>query len=220
MAEMAAVHLLALYPAVGLRALLSQFLDSYRPRFASFVAETFILPDSSSIKDAETFLWPEMIKYFKTKASKGDNQRFKSTAGDLRSSLIVHPSCRVLNDPLPIIDRFSAAAKASLRQEWCLNCDFHTMHGDATEFQGMASNRIYSFVVHTWRIPFLSVLQLLTPQPVGDDCFHEDLGGDWKKSVQAPSIGTYTSAIYRALQDGTVLPFLSRILETSLPPTE
>ena len=138
----------------------------------------------------------------------GDNQRLKSIVCDLRSSFIVHPSCRFLNDPLQIIDRFPEAAKASLRQEWCLNRDFYTMHGDATEFLGMASNRIYSFVVHTWKIPFLSVLQVLTPQPFGDDSSHGDLGGDLKKPVQAPTIGTYTSAIYRALQDGTVLPVL------------
>ena len=61
LADMAAVHLLALHPAVGLRALFSQSLDIYRPRFASFVAETFILPDSGSVQEL-IFFWPELIK--------------------------------------------------------------------------------------------------------------------------------------------------------------
>ena len=220
LAEMAAVHLLALCQAVDLRALTCQFLDSYRPRFASLVAERFKFPDAGSVKEVESFLWLELIKSFKNTASMGDNQRFKSIVGDLRSSFIVHPSCRVLNDPLQILDQFSEAAEVSLRQEWCIHRDFYIMHGDATEFLGIASKHIYSFVRRTLKIPFLSTSQILTPQPFGDDSSHEDLNGDLKKPVQAPTVGTYTSAIYRALQDGTILPVLSRILEASPPPTE
>lgn len=227
LAEMAAVHLLALCQAVDLRALTSQFLDSYRPRFASLVAETFKSPNTSgSVEEIENSLWPELIKSFKNTASMGDNQRFKSIAADLRSSLTLHPSFRSLllnnDDPLRLLDRFSDAAETSLRQAWCLHRDSYITHGgNATHVLGMASNHMYSFVRHTLKIPFLSTSRILTPQPVDSSHEHRLNNGDYSEdsSVQeAPTIGTYTGAIYRALQDGTVLPVLSRILETSPPP--
>lgn len=90
LAEMAAVHLLALCQAVDLRA--STFLDSYRPRFSFLVAETFKFPYSGSVKEVESFLWPVLMKSLKNTAFMGDNQRFEAIVGDLRSSVIVHPS--------------------------------------------------------------------------------------------------------------------------------
>lgn len=94
------------------------------------------------------------------------------------------------------------------------------MHENVTELLGMTSNHTYSFVRHTLEIPFLSTSQIITPQTLDDDSFHKNLNIDLKRHVQTPTVGTYTSAIYRALQDGTVSPVLTRILEASARPTD
>jgi phenylalanine ammonia-lyase len=81
--------------------------------------------------------------------------------------------------------------------------DVYLDHGDASLILGTASKSIYEYVRKTLGIPFLHTARILIPIP------YKAASNDVK---EAPTVGGYTSILYRAIRRGELVPIISKIL--------
>ena len=215
LSELAAAHLLAVCQAMDLRAMNTYFLESYRFQFSSLVANVTFCPTTcescATGIELEQSLWQDLLKAFDKTTHMDADYRFKSIAKALRSVFMDHHNFRCSPDPLQTVEEFMSTLQSSLQNDWCLHRDLYLAHGDATAVLGVASSSLYDFVRHTLKIPFLSTPRIATPNlgactPNGG--LNEELSDE-----RAPTVGTYTGVLYRALRDGTIIPILKRALE-------
>lgn len=204
--EMAAAHLLTLCQAVDLRAMTMQFFDNYQPQFSLLLAEVLqLLPKGcqspATGNDLEQVLWRHLLKAFENTTHMDVNDRFTFIAKALRSPFMDHDCFGSFASPLQAIQIFTEKLQTSVRQNWCLHRDLYLRHGSASAVLGLASKQFYEFVRHDLKIPFLTTSKIATPRP-----------GD-QSPEQAPTVGSYTGVLYRALRNGTALPILIRVLE-------
>ncbi|KAI8633454.1 phenylalanine and histidine ammonia-lyase [Xylariaceae sp. FL1651] len=243
LSQLVALHLIAVCQALDLRAMNIQFLELYKLQFTELVTEHYMTvehlePISSSLivnggptvdeieqskyvasehplhisdsngknmsfsKFAES-LWNELLLSLETTASIELSRRFDVVAKSLRPSIL--DNLNLSRDPELIgrLERFTQELSHSLHDTWCANRDAYLAHGDATNLLGSASKVLYRFVRHTLKVPILSSAELKTPTT-------KDM-----QSRQAPTIGSYTGAVYRALKDGTVIEAVIDLLEPS-----
>jgi len=216
LSELAAAHLLTVCQAMDLRAMNIQFFDRYRPQFSSLVAKVLQLsptisqPSTTGI-DLEQVLWQHLLKAFDNTTHMDADCRFKSIAKGLRSAFMDHHSFKSFTDPLQVVEDFTGSVQSSLQDDWCLHRDLYLAHGGATAVLGVASKLLYEFVRDTLKIPFLSTPRITTPR-LGAYNPDKEPNGD-NSDERAPTIGTYTGVLYRALRDGTIIPILMRVLE-------
>ena len=218
--ELIAAHLLALCQAVDLRAMASQFHNSCRPQFSSAIFQVFQSQAGTSdysvvATELEEALWQHLVKAFSSTTHMDDGERFKCISEALRSPFMNHGSLDSFSDPLAAFNQLTGSLECSLYNSWRQQREFYLLHGDATEFLGVGSRQMYTFVRKTLKIPFLSTSRIATPRfEVG-------------KEGSAPTVGSYTGVLCRALRDGTALPCLIKIFggvmsdnpkrETSIP---
>ena len=207
--ELAAAHFLALCQAVDLRVMIKQFYDSCRPHFSSIVFEVVrsqpgISDFSPVAAELNETLWQHFVGAFSTTTHMDDVERFKCIAEALRSPFTSHKDIKSFSDPLAAFDQLAESLEHSLYNDWRQQRELYLMQGDAADSLGVGSKQMYIFVRKTLKIPFLSTSKIATP------CF--EVGEDGP----APTIGSYTGVLYRALRDGTALPCLMRIFKEAL----
>ncbi|GMG07821.1 unnamed protein product [Aspergillus oryzae] len=94
---------------------------------------------------------------------------------------------------------------------WCTNREAYLVHGDASPVLGDGSKKMYHFVRKTLGVPMLCTKRILTPTA----------GAMAAGQVEeAPTVGGYTSLIYRAIQRGEFLPVIQELLEECLAKEE
>ncbi|KAJ5741096.1 phenylalanine ammonia-lyase [Penicillium malachiteum] len=81
-------------------------------------------------------------------------------------------------------------------------------HGGAKSVLVAASKLIYQYVRETLGIPFLHTAKIMTP--VSEALAQVEV-------KEAPTLGVYTSILYRAIRRGELVPVMSDIIEQSLP---
>lgn len=206
--ELAAAHLLSLCQAVDLRKMTSQFLDSCRPHFFLAISQAIQAQPGTadhSLLSSEVgeILWQQVIKAFSSSTHMDDGERFKYIAEALRSPFMTYRNFHCFSNPLATFSQVAASSEELLLNHWRQQREFYCIHGDATESLGVGTRQMYTFVRKTLGIPFLSTPKIATPQlEDGEDRV-------------APSLGSYTGVLYRALRDGTVLPCLRQIFSVT-----
>ncbi|KAI0809816.1 phenylalanine and histidine ammonia-lyase [Xylaria sp. FL0064] len=242
LSQLTALHLITVCQALDLRAMHIQFLELYEPQFRELVAKHYMpiehsklsssAPDSatsngilnnvtpehtaerSNAKLNEPFghtvksLWDELLILLESTASMGPLERFDFVAKSLRPSILDNST--FARDPKLVssLESFTTALSISLRDVWCTNRDVYLAHGDATHVLGKASKAVYSFLRHTLKVPMLSTMRIMTP--TAEDV-ETQVG---LHSIQAPTVGSYTGAVARALRDGTVVEAVLGLLES------
>ncbi|KAI0190598.1 phenylalanine and histidine ammonia-lyase [Astrocystis sublimbata] len=154
-------------------------------------------------------LWAELLLSLDMTASMGPHDRFSVVAKSLRSSVLDHAMSSSDGDGdgdgaghlLSELGSFTSALSQSLHSAWCANMEAYLAHGDATHVLGRASKGAYTFLRHVLKVPMLASKKLLTPAVVGG----EDGNGH---GVEAPTVGSYTGAVTRAIRDGTLIEAL------------
>ena len=106
------------------------------------------------------------------------------------------------------LNAFVNTLAESLHCRWCLHGDAYLNTqgaGDASSFLGIASRRMYSFIRRDLGVPLLHTRKLQTPQaelPVeGPD--HDE---------EVPTVGYFTSIVYRAVRDGKLAKLAVELL--------
>ena len=210
LAELAAAHLLAVCQALDVRAMEKQFWDGYHPKFKVVIHQ--VLPiqksDPQPASALERLLWQRLRQAFASTTHMDDDTRFEVLGESLRSPLMTHLSFKTFPNPLEALDGLLETLKPSLRAEWCQFRAWYIMHGDASGSLGRGTVQLFAFVRKTLEIPILSTSKIKTP-----DCRMQDTATDYNWSTKAPSVGSYTSVLHRALRDGTVVQPLMDVLK-------
>lgn len=240
LSQLAACHLIALCQALDLRAMQVEFLKLYQPQFEALVAQYYPeghllertrssailaaregsmgfhdvsdndapeIPTSGGGRNvADTVqgaLWTQLVHSFGTTASMDASERFDFIARSLRPIILDAPSMN--RDPKLVerLENFTGVLSNSLSETWCANRDAYLVHGDAAPLLGKASKAIYTFVRQTLKVPLMSTQNLKTPVSY-------DLT---EASGTAPTVGSYTGAVYRALRDGTLFKVTMDIIQ-------
>lgn len=237
LSELAAVHLVALCQALDLRAMHIQFLAAYRSTFSAVLAAAFSshnFPLSTAMSDSEdleSFLWTHLLAAFSTTTSMDASARFPAIVKTLCSHLATHSSFRIIAHPYKALDAFAEALLPSLMDSWCAHRDAYLMHGDANStiasssgsLLGKASRRVYDFIRRDLGVPILCRETTRTPHPEetsratvnghktgienGTDTGHLE-----REPQRAPTVGSYTSTVHRAIRDGTMMNVIMEIL--------
>ncbi|KAI0503019.1 phenylalanine and histidine ammonia-lyase [Xylaria bambusicola] len=236
LSQLVALHLVAVCQALDLRAMHIQFLENYKLQFTSIVSDHFMLveplpshltvnrgskldaqvlgnarseqpPDlnsdgiNMSFRQFKEALWEELLSSLEATANIEAPRRFDVVAKSLRPSILDNPNFG--RDPGLIgrLERFTEALSLTLDDAWRANRSLYLAHGDATNLLGRASKVVYTFLRHTLKVPILASTALMTPTT-------EDI-----RSRQAPTVGSYTGVVYRAVRDGTLSEALTGLLE-------
>ncbi|KAI0446168.1 phenylalanine and histidine ammonia-lyase [Xylaria telfairii] len=164
----------------------------------------------SSLEELSNVLWMQLIVSLDTTASMDASERFGVVAKSLRPVILDSPAFN--QDPKLIswLTAFTEALSVSMQDAWCANRDAYLVHGDATPVLGKASKAIYTFIRHTLNVPLLSTKQLMTPT------FDEMESGIGVNGTQAPTVGSFTGAVYRSLKDGSLMKVGIEVLKTCI----
>ncbi|PYH40579.1 aromatic amino acid ammonia-lyase [Aspergillus saccharolyticus JOP 1030-1] len=216
--EIIAAHFLSACQALDLRAMQLQFLESVRDPFSALLNELVhnIEPsvegeEQSCTIDTEALaptLWLHLGTMLVSTVTMDTTDRFVHIAKSMRVPILdcVGPS---VSSPklLGALQRFVEATGTLLLDAWCVNRDAYMIHGDASAYLGVASKKVYAFVRRTLGVPFLCTAQILTPTA-------EAMQTGQRR--EAPTVGSYTAVIYRAIRRGEMIPLMLELLEECL----
>ncbi|KAI1739633.1 phenylalanine and histidine ammonia-lyase [Xylaria scruposa] len=160
------------------------FLEFYQAQFKQLVEEHYYVIEQRSTVSPSS-LWNQLLVSLDATASMDASERFIAIAKSLRSVVLDNTSSRA----------------------WCVNRDAYLVHGNAAPLLGKASKAIYTFMRQELKVPLLSTRHLLTPS---EQDLKERVGG----GTQAPTVGSYTGAVYRALRDGSLMKVAINVLQT------
>ena len=162
---------------------------------------------SSALDGLGELLWSQALVSFDTTTSMDAAERFITIANSLRPVLLDHAFLNKAADFVTRLEAFTDATSVSMRDAWCSHRDAYIVHGDATAVLGTASKAMYTFVRQSLNVPMMATRNLSTPRM--DQSFPPGEHGS-----RAPTVGSYTGAVYRALRDGTMGKFAVDVLKT------
>jgi phenylalanine ammonia-lyase len=165
---------------------------------------------SAAVNGLAEVLWSQLLKAFDSTTSLDADERFKVMAKSLRLVLIDDPRFSSSSNFVTKTQNFTEALASSLYDAWCSHRDAYLVHGDASAVLGQASKAMYTFVRRTLNVPLLSSKQLMTPSS------EELASGFGVHGTQAPTVGSFTGVVYRALRDGTLAKAAVDILDASI----
>lgn len=193
LSQMMAGHVIAACQAFDLRAMQVQFLENYRPIFMNLVNKHYHTVTNASF-ELPDLMWSQILSSFDSTTSMGVEDRFTAIAKSMRGVLLDNLSTTEDNPALTQLKRFVEELAASLQDAWCVNREAYIAHGDARPLLGKGSGFMYEFVRQTLKVPLLATRHILTPSE------YVDAG----KNSAAPTVGSYTGAVTRAIRDGTM----------------
>ena len=214
--ELIAAHLVTTCQALDLRVSHRQFLTHIRPLFSLLIKEELsTLTNDISTSAFDENLWSHLEKAFDSTTSMNSSHRFGAITRDIKMYILEEKS--VLNHPnaLNIAGKFAETLRATLEQHWRIHQDQYLASGDATPYLGLGSRPMYHFLRHDLGIPCLSSSTVATPVLEREDPMDGNEQRDPIETAQAPTIGSFTATVYRALRDGTAHPILRSLLEMS-----
>ncbi|KAH7304015.1 phenylalanine ammonia-lyase [Stachybotrys elegans] len=191
LSQMLAGHLLAVCQAIDLRAMHVQFLESYHGQLSDLMARYHFEEDGSDALHGK--IWSQIMESFNNTASMGPEDRFIAIAKSVRSVILDVPGLLEADSAFTRLSRFVEELASSLHEAWSTNKEAYIAHGDATAFLGQGSRVVYRFVRQELKIPIIATPLIATP-------FNEGNG------IQtAPTVGTFTAAIGRVIQNGLLV---------------
>lgn len=211
--QLMATHLAALCQALDLRAMHMTFLQCYEEVFHWLVSDSYY--SKGSLMPNKIFtgrLWKRLVKALDSTVSMDAEDRFLHVAKSLRTTFLDDEDFNKSSEqnPLKALEDFIDVLASSLKNFWCAHRGAYIMQGDATHELGRASKRIYRFIRHQLGVPFLCTAKLETPEP---EQFNGNLGPISGRGKEAPTVGSYTGSIYRAIQNGTMAKVVVDVLQ-------
>ncbi|RAH80287.1 phenylalanine ammonia-lyase [Aspergillus japonicus CBS 114.51] len=216
--EIAAAHLLSACQALDLRAMQLQFLDSIRRPFAMLLDELLqaIEPDADGENDSGSIdvealscaIWDHLETMLDSTVTMDAKDRFLHIAKSMRVPILDHVGVSTSSaELLGALQSFVEETDALLLDGWCVTRDAYLIHGNASAHLGVAAKKVYAFVRRTLGVPFLCTAQILTPTA-------EAMRTGRRR--EAPTVGSYTGVLYRAIRRGEMVPLMTELLEECL----
>ncbi|RAL10374.1 aromatic amino acid ammonia-lyase [Aspergillus homomorphus CBS 101889] len=216
--ELTAAHLLSACQALDLRAMQLQFLGSIRGEFGVLLHDLVhsIAPTgegetdtkTSALIDLKDTLWAHLRTMLDSTVTMDTNDRFIHIAKSMRGPILDHIDFSTASpQTLEALQRFVERMASFLQAAWCINRNAYMVHGDASAVLGVALKKVYVFVRRTLGVPFLCTAQILTPTA-------ESMKTGQRR--EAPTVGSYTGVIYRAIRRGEMIPLMTELFEECL----
>lgn len=199
LSQLLAAALVALCQALDLRALQLGFFDAYRPQFGQIVRSCFINLEKDDLDLLEEQAWHALLKSFDATASMDAGERFQSVAKFVREVVLDYKDGTKFKSVVDHLNPFVNTLAESLHQQWTLHRDAYIgaeSSGDASPFLGTGSKRIYSFIRDELGVPLLHTKKIQTPKA---ELLIDGLDDEGQ---EAPTVGYFTSTVYRAVKDG------------------
>ncbi|KAI2615388.1 hypothetical protein GGR54DRAFT_298879 [Hypoxylon sp. NC1633] len=151
-------------------------------------------------------LWTRLLLSFEVTASMDAPERSEAIAKSLRPIVLDNKSFDRDPDLAVRLEAFTEAVRSSLLDVWCSNREAYITHGDATHLLAKVSRAKHTYLRRTLKVPMMATKVLLTPST-------NELGLGLH-GAQAPTVGSYNGAVYRALRDGTLIRVAIHLLDT------
>jgi phenylalanine ammonia-lyase len=211
--QMMAAHLIAVCQALDLRVMQKQYLESFRLEFETlfqlFSSEYLQEMTGDAATDLALLdaLWKQIVKNFDITVTLDAKERFMTIAQACRPILLDSARICTSRKPLEAIETFYKKLAKAMYRTWLTHREAYFAHGDAAPYLGEASACMYAFIRKTLGVPILHSELIRTPST-------EQAAGDIQ---QAPTVGSYTSMVYRSLRDGRIIAPLQDILQRIVP---
>ncbi|KAI0197070.1 phenylalanine ammonia-lyase [Xylaria flabelliformis] len=167
-----------------------------------------MLASTSSLDGLSKSLWSQLLVSLDATASMDAEGRFEVIAKSLRTVVLDNAVFNTKPNLISQLENFTNALSISIKEAWCANRDAYLSHGNATPLLGKASKAIYTFIREELRVPLLSKSRLMTPSA-------RDIGeGLGMSGTRAPTVGSYTGAVYRAVRDGSLMKVAIGVLQS------
>lgn len=235
--QLTAAYLFAICQVLNLRAMHIKYLAVLEPRFRNITTELLgplFSPNApNSPRDSPTpFLETmhqrnstELQRLLDNTTSMDSHERFAVVARSLHPTIMQHMVSKNLREPaivdsLPQLQVWTERCSALMLDIFIANRDHYSAHGDASNFLGMASKRMYTFIRQILKVPFLRERKLWTSEESRERMNPErsdaglpndtaatagtdtDNGGTRADNIETPTLGDYITRIYKALRNG------------------
>jgi phenylalanine ammonia-lyase len=207
LSQMSAAQLVALCQALDLRAMVIGFFDSFQSTFSDLLqqhwVDTLCVPPSTDTLDnvcenLRKKLWTQLRKSFDMTVSMDLNNRFIVMSQHLHTVFMcdetVHWGRSNGESPVKAMASFCSTLASSMGNAWRIYRDAYYIHGEASPHLGQAARKMYHFIRREVGVPFLHTKKLSTPV----------LPSDSPCDMKAPTVGSYTAMVYRAIRDGSM----------------
>lgn len=158
---------------------------------------------SCIIRSTADALWMQIVKTFDTTVTLDAKDRFTTIAQACRTTLLDSARVCTSRKPLETFETFHENLAKVMHETWVVHQEAYLAHGDAAPFLGKSSACMYVFIRRTLGVPILHSERIRTPST-------EQASAEIQ---QAPTVGSYTFMVYRALRDGRVIVPLQYILQ-------
>lgn len=222
--QLAAAHLLALCQALDLRAMHLRFLETLRPHFTGKLEEAF--PDAWPQQERSKIsqeLWTQFTRRLDSSTEIDSSRRFEGVTISLQPIILLHSPKEA--ETLTRITRWTGHFSSFAVSLFNDNRANYVLNPEATPYLGKASARMYTFVRHKLKIPFLQEATVTTPAveakkfQFGSESGHTTVEDNMEQT--SPTVGAYITAVYESMRSGELYKVLGDCLqETNLPSKE
>ena len=177
LSQLAAGHLMALCQALDLRAMHARFLDDFKQPFYVTLQNSFgEMMKQKDLGDLQQQLWKEFDRFLGQNMMMDSKKRIRAATNAMQATILA----KVPADTL----------RVSRLKEWFEHCtnaaqtsyakcrETYIAHPDATPLLGRAAKRMYDFVRHELKIPFLLTSMLLDMETDSATLQNLTTGGD------------------------------------------
>jgi len=211
LSQLLAASLVALCQALDLRALQLSFLASFRSEFDEIVRSRLTSLAEKDIYALEESGWHALLKGFDATARIDANERFNIISKSVREVVLDFESGAKIQSVVDHLQIFTSTLAESLQLRWSLHREAYLTTegvGDASPFLGIASRRIYEFVRRDLGVPLLHTKKIKTQKA-------ESSVAAFDREDETPTVGYFTSIVYRAVRDGRLANLSIEILRES-----
>jgi len=208
LSQLSAAALVAVCQALDLRALQIGFLNSYRAEFGEIIKSSFTSWGEEDLNLLEERGWSVLLKSFDATASMDASDRFQTVAKSVRELVLDYEDGVKVQSVMGDLKVFVSTLADSLRCRWSSYRDAYLMTegaGDASPFLGAASKRIYGFIRRDLGVPLLHTKKFQTPRTEMPIVYTDEI-------EEPPTVGQFTSTVYRAIRDGRLAKLAIELL--------
>lgn len=203
LAQISAIHLIALCQALDLRAMNIQFLEAFRPILMEETRKAFegLVEDKEWLKQCEAAVWVAFKKHIDQTTGMDSEKRFVSIIDLLQSTILAFAPSSA--ETLTALKAWRMHLAFLALEEYRLNRDHYIAHADASSLLGPASRRMYRFVRGRLQVPFLQENTIRTPEPeLADESTPNGVQPRHGETIETPTVSSLMTAVYQSIRSG------------------
>lgn len=199
LSQLSAAHLVVCCQALDLRVMTCKYLEAMATIFNTMATEAFG-PHLKTPETAEVLLpalWASFQKALDTYTHFDSPKRFATTCESLQPLILKH--IRTTAEAMLALQTWTEECCAKALDRFQMNREAYYAHPDATPYIGRASSRMYKFVRHELKVPFMGNKVISTPKDEESDFKWGEPGHDSERGV---TMGGMIGKVYESMRTG------------------